>query len=84
MVSVVDVKVSDDLKNATLYLSFYNNTKNFSPEYYFKELNSKKNIIKYKLGNSLKLKYMPRIKFLLSDEYAYYDKINRLLKDDHE
>ena len=84
MVSVVDVKVSDDLKNATLYLSFYNNTKDFSPEEYFKELNSKRNIIKYKLGNSLKLKYMPTIKFLLSDEYEYYDKINRLLKDDHE
>ena len=81
MISVVNVDVSDDLKNAKIYLSFYNNKENFDPSLYFKELNKYKNNIKFKLGNSLSMKYMPKIKFLLSDEYEYYDKIDRLLKN---
>jgi len=80
MISVVNVDVSDDLKNAKIYLSFYNNKEDFDPSEYFKELNKYKNNIKFKLGNSLKIKYVPKIQFLLSDEYEYYDKIDRLLK----
>ena len=26
------------------------------------------------------MKYMPKIKFFLSDDYEYYDKINKILK----
>ena len=40
-----------------------------------------KSSIKFKIGQNLKLKYVPKIKFKLSDEYQYYDKINRLLKN---
>ena len=82
MVTISDVRVSQDLRNADIYLSFYNTEDDFDPNIYFKELRKNRNNIKYKLGNILKLKYMPRIKFLLSDEYEYYDKINRMLKED--
>ena len=82
MVSVSDVKVSRDLRNADIYLSFYNKEEDFDPDIYFKELRKHTSSIKYRLGNIIKLKYMPNIKFLLSDEYSYYDKINRILKED--
>ena len=81
MISVAEVKVSDDLKNADIYLSFYSEEDKFNEEDYFKHLYKYKNQIKYKVGNSLKLKYIPKINFKLSDDYAYYDKINRILKD---
>ena len=82
MISVSNVNVSQDLKNADISLSFYNENKDFDPKVYFKEFHSFKNSIKYKLGLALKLKYMPKIKFTLADDYEYYDKINRILKND--
>ena len=82
MMSVSEVKVSDDLRNADIYLSFYSEKEDFNEEECFKHLYKYKSHIKYKLGNSLKLKYIPKIHFKLSDEYAYYDKINRILKND--
>ena len=81
MVSVAEVKVSDDLRNADIYLSFYSVEETFNEEECFKYLYKYKSHIKYKLGNSLKLKYIPKINFKLSDDYSYYDKINRILKD---
>jgi len=81
MISIAEVKVSDDLKNADIYLSFYSEKETFNQEDCFKHLYKYKNHIKYKLGNSLKLKYIPKINFKLSDDYAYYDKINRILKN---
>ena len=82
MISVSEVKVSDDLRNADIYLSFYSEKDTFNKEKCFKHLYKYKSHIKYKLGNSLKLKYIPKINFKLSDDYAYYDKINRILKSD--
>ena len=81
MISISEVRVSQDLKNADIYISFYRQEDTFNREKYFKELYKYKNNIKYKLGQSLKLKYVPKINFMLSDDYIYYDKINRLLKD---
>ena len=82
MISVSNVDVSQDLKNANIFLSFYNEDKDFDPTVHFKAFCKHKNSIKYKLGLALKLKYMPRIKFSLADDYEYYDKINRILKND--
>tara|TARA_Y100000758_G_C15903503_1_gene368719 strand:+ start:365 stop:616 length:252 start_codon:yes stop_codon:yes gene_type:complete len=82
MISVAEVKVSDDLRSADIFLSFYSEKDTFDKETSFKHLYKYKNHIKYKLGKSLKLKYIPKINFKLSDDYAYYDKINRLLKND--
>ena len=77
MISVVLVDVSDDLRYAKIYLSIYNN--NDSIDLIIKEINKKKNAIKFKMGNKLKAKYVPEIFFLKSDEYAYIDKMNNLI-----
>tara|TARA_Y100000996_G_C22053254_1_gene450038 strand:+ start:143 stop:394 length:252 start_codon:yes stop_codon:yes gene_type:complete len=82
MVSIADVKVSQDLRNADIYLSFYNKDNDFDPKQNFNELRKNTNNIKFKLGNILNLKYMPKIKFFLSSDYEYYDKINQILKND--
>mgnify|MGYP006125631351 CR=1 FL=1 len=82
MISVPKVEVSQDLKNADIFLSFYNEDKKNEPQHYFNEFSKYKKSIKYKLGLSLKLKYMPKINFVLADDYEYYDKIDRLLKND--
>jgi len=82
MISVPKVEVSQDLKNAEIYLSFYNDNKNFSSKDYFSEFSKYQKTLKYKLGLSLKLKYMPKIKFILDEDYEYYDKIDRILKND--
>ncbi len=82
MISVPKVEVSQDLKNADIFLIFYNEDKKNEIKNYFNEFSKYKKSIKYKLGLSLKLKYMPKINFVLADDYEYYDKIDRLLKND--
>ena len=82
MISVSKVIVSDDLRNADIHFSFYSEKDTFNKKDCFKHLYKYKSQIKYKLGNGLKLKYVPRINFELSDDDAYYDKISRMLKDD--
>ena len=77
MISVVLVDVSDDLRYAKIYLSIYNNNDNI--DLIVKEINKKKNAIKFKMGNKLTAKYVPEIFFLKSDEYAYIDKMNNLI-----
>ena len=75
------MKVSQDLKNADIYFSFYSNDAEFDIKKSFNILCKNQGSIKFKIGQNLKLKYVPKIKFKLSDEYQYYDKINRLLKN---
>ena len=82
MMSISDVKVSQDLRNADIFISFYNKEDSFESKDYLKIIKSKTNSLKFKISASLNMKYMPKIKFFLSDDYQYYDKINRILKDD--
>tara|TARA_Y100000590_G_scaffold412227_1_gene506992 strand:- start:263 stop:511 length:249 start_codon:yes stop_codon:yes gene_type:complete len=82
MVSIVKVEVSPDLKNAKIFLSFYDDKKTNSSSEYFNFLKKSLGQIKFKIGIALKTKYVPNIKFFLSDEYEYYDKISRILKND--
>ena len=82
MVSIVSVDVSSDLRNAKVYFSLFSNTENFDIKKSFNEIMKNKNIIKYKLGLKLKTKYVPKIKFFLSDDYQNYDDINKLIKEE--
>ena len=75
------MRVSQDLKNADIYFSLYSNDAEFDIKKNFDILWKNQGSIKFKIGRNLKLKYVPKIKFKLSDDYQYYDKINRLLKN---
>ena len=80
--SISEVKVSQDLRHADIFISFYNKEDSFDSKDYLKIIKSKANLLKFKISSSLNMKYMPNIKFFLSDDYEYYDKINRILKND--
>ena len=82
MMSISEVKVSQDLRNADIFISFYNKEDSFDSKDYLKIIKSKANLLKFKISSSLNMKYMPKIKFFLSDDYEYYDRINRILKND--
>ena len=82
MMSISEVKVSQDLRHADIFISFYNKEDSFDSKDYLKIIKSKANLLKFKISSSLNMKYMPNIKFFLSDDYEYYDKINRILKND--
>jgi len=82
MMSISEVKVSQDLRHADIFISFYNKEDSFDSKDYLKVIKSKANLLKFKISSSLNMKYMPNIKFFLSDDYEYYDKINRILKND--
>ena len=79
MISVVKVDVSDNLKDAKIYISFFDNNTNGSDclNKYLKIIKENKNLIKYKLGLQLNTKYVPEIQFILSNEFEYYDNINK-------
>ena len=79
MISVVEVDVSDDLKFAKIYLSIYDSNDSARIDDVINRINKNKNMIKFKLGNALKAKYVPEIKFFKSDEYEYLDNINSLI-----
>ena len=73
MISVSEVEVSDDLRFAKIYLSFYN-MNNQNNKTHFQVIKENKNIIKYKLGKQLRTKYVPKIDFILSVyEVAFVD-----------
>ena len=61
MVSIADVKVSRDLRNADIYLSFYNKEEDFDPKIYFDELRKNRKSIKFKFNKYISHTVMFRI-----------------------
>ena len=80
MISIVKVYVSDNLKNASIYFSIYNVKDKSALSNILKTIENKTSYIKFKLGNGLKAKYVPQIKFIYSDEYEYVDKMNQIIE----
>ena len=69
-----------DLKSATIYLSIYNSTKKDIINDEFSNIIDNINMLRYKLGNSIAVKYVPKIKFKLDDQFEFLDKIIRVNK----
>jgi len=76
---VTKVNISDDLKIAKIYLSFFKNKKSESE--IIKEIISKTNIIRYQIGLRIKLKYIPKLRFYYDDSILQSEKINQLFKN---
>ena len=79
MISIVNVDVSDNLKNADIYFSVYNIVDKKVLNNIIKIVKDKTPYIRFKMGKALKAKYVPEIKFIYSDEYEYVDKINQMI-----
>lgn len=76
-VTVTEVDVSSDLRNAKLYVSILGNDKQI--EETWKGLNSSLGFIRRELAHRIRLKFMPEIKFLMDSSLEYSAHIQELL-----
>jgi ribosome-binding factor A len=74
------VKLSRDIKVATVYLSIYNTKDDLHTQEIYKKIIKQKKILRYKMGSMLKSKYVPDLRFQLDLSLKNYDDINKLLK----
>ena len=78
-VTITGVQVSDDLKLARIYFSFFG--KNNSMENAKEGLESAKGFIKREIGLRLDLKYIPDITFMYDYSLESGNRINRLIEE---
>jgi len=77
-ITVTGAKVSDDLKNATVYISVLNTE---DGEKTIRKLNESKSFIKTELASRLQMKYLPKLFFKIDEAVEYGRKIDKLLND---
>jgi len=77
-VTVTGAKVSDDLRNATVYLSVL---KDEDMDKTVRKLNESSAFIRGELGRRLKMKFVPTLYFKIDESIRYGMKIDRLLDE---
>ena len=75
--TIVDVIVSSDLKNAKIYVTTNSISEN---TLFIDELNRKSKLIQSKISSNLNSKFTPKIKFLFDNSFEYSNKINNILE----
>lgn len=75
-VTVTGAKVSDDLRNATVYISVLNKE---DAEKTVRKLSSLSALFRGELGRRLKMKYVPSLTFKIDESIQYGMKIDKLL-----
>lgn len=78
MVSVLKVDVSKDLKHAKVFLSIYSADAEKVQETFNSIVSESKNI-RYQLSQSMRIRTVPDLQFILDDSMEYSDKISKLL-----
>ncbi len=76
--TVTGAKVSDDLRNAVIYISVLNDAEKVKT---VKKLNSMLSFIKGELGKRLKMKYIPQPVFKIDEAMEYGRKIDKIFDD---
>jgi len=76
-ITVTEVRVSPDLKYATVYVMTLNGQ---NLGVVLEMLNAEKGAFKKQIGAKLKLRYTPEITFRADDTFIEVDKIEKLLK----
>ena len=78
LLTVTKVSVTDDLKIAKVYLSFFENKK--PVEDVLEILESKHNLIRRNVGSKLTLKYIPQLQFYYDDSILHAQRIDDLIQ----
>ena len=73
------MSISKDLKNAKVFYSVVNRKK--SMEKIDLELNSKAKAFRKYLGQELRIKFTPELKFFYDDTNSYIEKIEKIFHD---
>lgn len=76
--TVTDISLSDDLRNATVFLSILDKAEAVAT---VKILNASSGFVKAELGRRIRLRYMPSITFRIDEAVERGEKIDRLLRD---
>ena len=76
--TIVDVILSSDLKNAKIFVSTNSISEN---KLFIDELNKKSKLIQRKIASNLTSKFTPKIKFLFDNSFEYSNKINSILEN---
>ena len=82
LLTVTKVTVTNDLKMAKVYLSFFENKK--PVEHVLEILDSKYNLIRRHVGLKLTLKYIPQLQFYYDDSIKHAQQIDNLIQKIHK
>jgi ribosome-binding factor A len=77
-ITVLGVKMSDDLKDAKVYLSIYGDEGQKAAT--LAALKRSRNYIKFLLGKRIHLRSMPELHFIIDDTYERAARIEEILK----
>ena len=77
-ITIVDVTLSPDLKNARIFVTTNSISEN---QLLIDKLNSKSKLIQKKIASNLNLKFAPKIKFFFDNSLQYSNKINSILEN---
>lgn len=77
-VTVVDVRVSEDLKSAKVYISIYGSDE--EQEHTLQALKRSKGYIKFLLGKRVTLRYIPELTFSLDDSLERVQRMEEIFK----
>ena len=75
--TIVDVTLSPDLKNARIFVTTNSVSEN---QLLIDKLNNKSKLIQKKIASNLNLKFAPKIKFFFDNSLQYSNKINSILE----
>ena len=75
--TIVDVILSPDLKNAKIFVT---TNSVFENKVLINELNNKSKLIQKKMASNLTSKFTPKIKFFFDNSFEYSNKINSILE----
>ena len=80
-ITVTNVKVSPDIKNAKIYLSVFDKTQRAAV---LEKVTSLAGMIRSELASRVKLKFVPELRFYIDDTMDYVEKIEGLIKQIHD
>lgn len=82
-ITVVEVRMSEDLKIGKVYVSIYGDEE--TQKNSFEALKKSKGYIKFLLGKRVQLRYMPELTFVLDDTLERAQRLEEIFKKDvHE
>jgi ribosome-binding factor A len=77
-ITVLGVKMSDDLKDAKVYLSIYGDEETKAST--LAALKRSRSYIKFLLGKKIQMRFMPELHFVIDDTYEKAARIEEILK----
>lgn len=79
LTSVSRVEMSPDLRNAKIYISFYD--ENHQADEVFQLIQENVKQLRHYIARNVRLRFVPELKIYKDDSMEYADRINKILRD---